>query len=205
MPFSDLIVLAADNNIEYAIRGILSRPQSLGIRKIQFDIFVHPYRDPGCANSSREFLTRYLHSHSYAISIFDKEGSGKENLASETLINSIEDSYNLDGWNNRAKTILLEPELEIWVWKNSIHLIETLGWTNPNLSLWDWLRDKGYLNNDEYVPKRPKEALEAVLRYVKKPRSSSFYYELATRVSLRQCNNSSFVKLRALLQQWFRS
>jgi len=38
----DLIILAADKNIEYGIRGLLSRPAALAIRPIQFEAIVHP-------------------------------------------------------------------------------------------------------------------------------------------------------------------
>ena len=34
----DLVVLAADKDMEYALKGLLSRPQALGIRKIEVDI-----------------------------------------------------------------------------------------------------------------------------------------------------------------------
>lgn len=33
----DLVVLTADKNIEGALRGLLSRPQSLGLREISYN------------------------------------------------------------------------------------------------------------------------------------------------------------------------
>jgi hypothetical protein len=39
----DLIFLVADSNMEQTVRGLMSRPQSLGIREgIMFDIIRHP-------------------------------------------------------------------------------------------------------------------------------------------------------------------
>jgi len=35
----DLVILVADKNMEYSVKGILSRPQALSIRQITFDIF----------------------------------------------------------------------------------------------------------------------------------------------------------------------
>ena len=42
----DLVVLAADKDMEHALRGLLSRHKSLPIRQIAFDIFVHPSMMP---------------------------------------------------------------------------------------------------------------------------------------------------------------
>ena len=47
----DLVVLAADKDMEHALRGLLSRHKSLLIRQIVFDLtsFVHPDHDVACA------------------------------------------------------------------------------------------------------------------------------------------------------------
>ena len=45
----DLVVLAADKDMEHALRGLLSRHESLPIRQIVFDIFVHPEHHAACA------------------------------------------------------------------------------------------------------------------------------------------------------------
>ena len=45
----DLVVLAADKDMEHALRGLLSRHKSLPIRQIVFDIFVHSEHDAACA------------------------------------------------------------------------------------------------------------------------------------------------------------
>jgi hypothetical protein len=45
----DLVVLAADKNTEFTVRGLLdSRTAALGIRRVVFDVYPHPERDPGC-------------------------------------------------------------------------------------------------------------------------------------------------------------
>ena len=40
----DLVVLAADKNMEFAVKGILGRFRSLGIREITVDFRVHHWR-----------------------------------------------------------------------------------------------------------------------------------------------------------------
>jgi hypothetical protein len=48
---TDLVLLVADKNIEHGLRGLLSRPQALGIRSVTSKTYVHPQRDPGCAQN----------------------------------------------------------------------------------------------------------------------------------------------------------
>ena len=54
----DLVILAADKDLEFALRGMLSRPEALGIRPVEAntDIFVEPEHDPACALRGVDFL-----------------------------------------------------------------------------------------------------------------------------------------------------
>jgi hypothetical protein len=63
--------LVADKDMEFALKGLLARPQALGIRQITYDLFVHNRRDPGCLNEAAHFLRRFLHNHQYALVLFD--------------------------------------------------------------------------------------------------------------------------------------
>lgn len=44
----DLALLAADKQMAEALRGMLSRPQALGIRSVSSVVYQHPRKDPGC-------------------------------------------------------------------------------------------------------------------------------------------------------------
>jgi hypothetical protein len=44
----ELIALVADRNMEFALRGLLSRERSLRASVASYDVFVHPEKDPGC-------------------------------------------------------------------------------------------------------------------------------------------------------------
>jgi hypothetical protein len=66
-----------------------------------------------------------------------------------------------------------------------------------------WLDANGFEFKDNLKPARPKEALEAALRAVRKARSSSIYRELAERVSIKRCRDMAFIKLRDKLNRWF--
>ena len=72
----DLLVLAADLDIEQAIRGLLVRPHSLNIAEVDFEVRRHPGRDSGCRSGAVEFLRSFLQSYRYALVVFDLYGSG---------------------------------------------------------------------------------------------------------------------------------
>jgi hypothetical protein len=72
----DLVVLAADRNIEFALRGIGSRPQSLGVHPIQADFFTLPQPDPGCYNHAATLLRSLRSMYAHALVVFDREGCG---------------------------------------------------------------------------------------------------------------------------------
>jgi hypothetical protein len=202
-PVKDLIVLVADKNMEAAIRGILNRHDSLGIRRITFDIYVHLHRDPGCLLESHTFLLPFSQNYRHSVVMFDRDGCGQENSLREELEVSVENLVSSVGWENRSAAIVIDPELECWVWKDSPHVSNALGWGDNLNNLHTWLRENSLLSENATRPIRPKEALEAALRVVRKPRSSAIYSMLAQRVSLKNCIDLSFLKLRASLQNWF--
>jgi hypothetical protein len=203
MQAKDLVVLVADKDIQATIEGLLSRNESLGIRKISFDLYPHLHRDPGCRSESHHFLIPFHTNYSYAIVVFDHDGCGREGQSSQEIESEVERLLAIHGWENRSIALALDPELEIWVWSNSPHVSEALGWTEGQAQLSEWLIQKSYLQQGQIKPRMPKEAMEEVLRKTKKPRSSSIYMELARKVSFQRCIDPSFLKLKTTLQRWF--
>jgi hypothetical protein len=198
----DLIVLVADKDMESAFRGLLSRYESLGIRPISFDIFVHPQNDPACLKTSDQFLRTFVSQYNFALVAFDREGSGRIDER-EILEKEVEDRLTRVGWQERSAAIVFEPELETWVWSRSPHVDEILGWTKQPAPLRNWLVEQEYLTEGQHKPKRPKETMEAVLKKVKKPRSASIYLQLAQKVSLQGHTEPAFSKFQSMLQKWF--
>lgn len=201
----DLVVLAADKNIEEAIGGILQeRAKSLGIRTITYKIITHPSRDPGCLNQSVGILAGYRNTHRHAVVIFDHQGSGREQHSRVDLEITVENDLRLSGWGERASTIVIDPELENWVWSQSPHIANCLGWKDPEIALQDWLVENEFLTDAKQIkPKQPKEAMEAVLKFVRRPRSSAIYRAIAEKVSLAYCTDPAFAKLCERLRAWF--
>lgn len=200
----DLAVLLADKNMEGALRGLLSRPQSFGMRDISCDLYVHPERDPGCFLRGHDFLRPFAHRYSHALVVFDRDGSGQESEERSLLEQKVELRLSSAGWDDRrAAAIVIDPELEVWVWNDSPHVEAALGWETSEVALRDWLKQKGWLPEGGMKPGQPKRAVEEALRISRKPRSSSIYLQLAKKVSIDRCVDPSFLKLRQTLSRWF--
>jgi len=202
-PTHDLLVLTADKNMHFALLGIMSRWKSLGIYQITPTFLEHPEKDPGCLLRAHDFLRPFASSYKYALVVFDHDGCGKEISAREALEKEVEKRLSENGWENRVAVIVIEPELDVWVWSDSPHVCTVLGWGNSLDDLHQWLVEHGHAFLATKKPSEPKEALEKVLRHTRKPRSSSLYRQLAQQVSLEKCLDPAFLKLRERLQAWF--
>jgi hypothetical protein len=200
----DLVVLVSCKNSEHAIKGILSRTDALGIRHITYDVHINSKRDPVCLRISHDILRLYLNRFSYALVLFDREGCGQERRFSRELLEKrVETLLSKNGWGTHAAAIVIDPELDIWVWSDSPHVDNILGWRGRQPDLRSWLMQQGVITNLNDKPSSPKEVLETVLKITHKPRSSSMYKNLAKVVGLRHCIDPAFIKLKITLRNWF--
>jgi hypothetical protein len=199
----DLVILSADADIEFALRGLLTRAATLGIRPISVEYYRHMHHDPGCLRDSHEFLRSSLRSHAQALVVFDRDGCGREDLTRDQIEALVEKRLAQNGWEQRAAAIVIDPELERWVWADSSEVDRVLGWSGHTPGLRQWLRQEGHLGPSQLKPGRPKEALRAALRSVGKPPSSSLFEQLALCLPLNQCQDPAFAKLVGVLRSWF--
>lgn len=198
-PKRDLVILVADENQRSGLEALLQRGRSLEIRAISFEIFVHPWRDPGVLNGAHEFLLPFTRQYGYAMILFDREGCGRTEPAA-ALQDEVQRRLDRVGWEGRSAVIVLEPELEVWVWSGSRHVPKVLGLDKGPLD--SLLRSK-YDFGPYDKPKHPKEAMEDALRQSNTPRSSSIYRHLAEKVSLTRCKDPSFRGFTETLRRWF--
>jgi hypothetical protein len=204
VPGRDLIVLAADKSMDYALRGIIRRHASLGMRPVDFQVVSYASGfDPGCYLRSHDFLRIFLPDYSHALVVFDHRGSGQESRAAGEVEREVEDRLRRSGWGDRAGVVVIVPELEVWVWGRSREVDHTLGWRGQAMGLREWLERQGLWPEGNIKPPEPEVAFEAVLRRLKRPRSASIYAQLAERVSLRRCQDRSFLRLVQILRSWF--
>ncbi len=196
----ELVVMVADADAEWAIRTLLTqRHAALDIRPIQHEVQRYPGRDAGVYRDAQDFLRSYTTRAHHALVLLDREGCGKESLPAEALEADLEERLHRNGWDaGRAAAIVLDPELEVWVWSHSPHVASVLGVTKETLhALWQSqpLTAAG-------KPLRPKEAMQQVLRSSRRPASPRIFQELAERVSL-QVQERAFDKFCRTLQGWF--
>ena len=181
------------------MRGILSRPEALAIQPLDADIRVHPRRDPGCFHEAHKFIQPFRDDYAHALVIFDRSWEGAPTLNALTLEAEVRARLPKD-W---ADVVVVDPEIEAWVWSDSPHVETCLGWQSRSPGLRDWLQKQGIWQPERAKPEDPKAAVERALREVKLPRSSSIYQNLTTRVNVDHCVDASFSRLRAILGRWF--
>jgi hypothetical protein len=105
-------------------------------------------------------------------------------------------------WGPHAKAIVIEPEVDVWMWGAEAHLHSTLDWGFDE-GIREWLEAEGYAFDASRKPLRPKEALDAAFRRARVPRSSARYADVAGKISLARCADPAFLRLRHALTSWF--
>lgn len=200
---ADLKVVVADKNMQATFAGLLTRHQSLGIRPLEIDPqspLVHPGHDPGCLKDGPELLGIEHQHYRHGLLALDWEGCNSKLSAEATrcaLQKRIDDLTSPD-W---GCVVLLQPELEIWVFAGSTEVDRALGWQPGTLN--PWLERQGHLQPGQAKPARPKEAVEHAMLEKRQPRSSSVYRQLSQSVGFNRCTDPAFADLKATLQQWF--
>ena len=200
----DLFVLTADKNAQFAIEGALHRTEALGIRDISFDIRVHVGRDGGVRTTGVQTVAAIRKQYRHALMVLDFEGSGARQAAAEDLERELDQALSVM-WDNRAKAIVVDPEIDVWMWGSDNVLRDILRWpSHPQIR--DWIQEQQFVvSQGTGKPLRPKEALEAVLRQCRQPRSSSLYKKISARISLSRCNDPAFLRTHETLRRWFES
>ena len=111
----DLALILADKNMDFAMRGILGRPKAIGIRPVSYEIRQHVNRDGGVRTTGPETLALLRKQFRYRLVMLDWEGSGTKTKNAIALEQEL-DARLAASWGNRAKAIVIEPELDIWIW-----------------------------------------------------------------------------------------
>jgi hypothetical protein len=205
----DCVFLLADKNIRASFEGFFSRHgfhNSLGCDQINIDpsqdlIVAAGDNDPGIYTRAHELLRPFLTTHRRAVVVLDAEWEGSPGAVS--IRSHIESMLQVNGWEaDRCVVIVIDPELENWIWQRSIHVARQIGFDST---------DEMYTDTDlrlawpdeQYKPTNPKEALEAILRKKRIPRSSAIYRNITAQVSVSDCRDNAFIQLIEKLREWF--
>ena len=198
----DLVVLAADKNIQFALKGALLRSKALGIRSITFELLVHPGRDGGARSSGSDVLRSQRRQSGHALLILDFEGCGAKVGQTALEVEAQLDVELALVWQDKAKAIVIDPELETWIWGSDNALQAALGWPLPQ-SIRAWLTQQGHAVGSNGKPDQPKDAFEALVPVHKLPRSSALYESITSKISLESCQDEVFQRLKHTLRRWF--
>jgi hypothetical protein len=195
----DLIALVADKKMEAGVSALMRRDANFRIRPITADVYRHPHHDAGVLLEAADFLQVFRNSHQYAIVLFDREGCGRDTLEPAELQRLVQEKLDAGGWQGRSGVVVLDPELEAWVWSDSPHAAEVLGLPYANY------RKLMVDNTPEgrIKPLRPKELMESAIRSASVPMSAALYSAMARSVGVERCTDPAFLQLRRLLAGWF--
>ena len=166
-----LVVLAADRDIEEALRQVLRRPESVGMRRVPFECRRHPNRDGGCRASAADFLRPFRKRFSHALVVFDRHGCGSSEARGE-IEQHVESELARNGWQDRGKAIVIDPELEAWLWSNSPAVPMGLVWNGRYGELKSWLQRENVWGHSSAKPDDPKAALNRTLLPTRLPTGS---------------------------------
>ena len=200
----DLLVLVADQDMAETLKAVLNRPKSLGIRPVQYEVDRHLGRDAGCCHGAGSRLRPYLGQYRNVLVVFDKHGCGREDDSRERIQMDVEQELASNGWTrDRVKAVVIEPELEAWIWTGSPHVVRVLGWQHGYDDLKGWLVDRRLWLEGNAKPTKPKAAMKAVLRQTHRAHSAALFGELAKNTTWRGCQCPAFAELKDVLQRWF--
>ncbi|KPD17348.1 hypothetical protein ADM96_19475 [Burkholderia sp. ST111] len=205
------VILVADSNMAAAFKGYLGRDQwhlSLGCAPFEFnadiggDLLVDEGgNDPGVYTKGHELLRPYQKSHDRALVVLDCDWDGS--LGKAVIERDITANLVASGWSEDAvKVIVIEPELENWLWQDKPQVAEALKYRGE-LGLRRFLEQHNWWPQGATKPPRPKEAAEWLLRQTKTPRSSSIYQKLAAHISIKGCTDVAFADMHTQLRAWF--
>lgn len=205
----DCIFLLADKNMQAAFEGFFSREavhQSLGCGAFRFDprrdiAVAAGDNDPGLYTRGHELLRPYQKTHRRAVVVLDAQWDGSPG---EALIRQhLTDQISSTGWaTDHFAVIVIDPELENWIWQPNDHVAKGLGFSSSNELMADTDLQTAWPQGQD-KPSLPKKTLEVLLQKKSIPRSSAIYKQITSKVSVKRCQDSAFRQLVALLQKWF--
>lgn len=199
----DVVFLVADGSMEQMLRGFFGRPnfhRSLGCGRFTVDpgqdLIVASRRDSEVFGQAHELLRPYLTSHARAIAMLDNawDGSPGTDAIKEQVTKRLAES-----WDESA-VIVIDPELEAWVWQDNPNVPTALGAPADSRRLLD---AAGHWPNGQPKPQDPKETLEYLRARHGADRSKAVFRRVAERVSVRGCIDPAFLHLRDTLRDWF--
>lgn len=186
------------------MQALLNRVHGLGIRHVtfEFDLRFNTVRTQG-PNIARERRRRFP----YVICLWDHRGSGQEHKPASQVQGKVQAHLNGNTLKGCSKAIVIDPELEIWLWQDWTAIAVALKVEEKQLAKWL----KNYQQRQfpthsvqELVQRFPQEALEAVVQQAGEKPDSALYGRIADAANFELWSKEpSFRQLRRTLRRWF--
>jgi len=204
----DVVFLVADGGMEQMLLGFLGRPQvhrSIRCGPFDFnpgeDLFVR-MGDSLVYKMARDLLQPFERRHQRAVVMLDAAWGGSP--GAQAIRENIEKS--LDGVWEQYAVVVIDSELEAWVWQDNPNVAEALKCSTDFRQI---LADSGHWPYGRLKPSDPKAALE----YLKSlpgnggskraDGSNAALRRLAEKISVRHCQDPAFNHLCEHLRAWF--
>ncbi len=208
---NDLLFLVADKDMAEAVAGLLERDQVhrlIGCRPFGFDSrrdikVAAGQNDPGLYMRANELLRPLVADYRRAVVIVDEEWEGSP--GAEVIEQRLQAHLADAGWSaDAALALVVRPEADVWLWSDSPHSATAFGWPSWT-ELRPALEGAGWIAPGQTKPERPKEAAEWALRHCgrRAPRSAALYRQVASKVSVKRCQDGALERLLSSLRAWF--
>ena len=233
-----LLIFAADSECAATLRGFFERRKfhtSLGCGPIELDgiafnpeqdIRVHPEHDPGMYTDPHTVLQAERKSFQYALLILDEAWEGSPPAAK--ILSDIEGLVQTRAYWDRPRfeVILIQPELEAWIWQRNPNVAEAFEFSGGDAELWRFLAAQALrLDKDKKKhrfipanplaqlspawsankpkPENPKGLAEALSHHCQSGPASGIFNEISSTISVKGCKDLAFLRLRDTLRRWF--
>jgi len=197
----DLVALVADHHIDAVLRALLCRFWP-GVR---FHL-LRGMGDPDVFFRAEERLRPFIRRARYALVVMDFRWDRPPNLRSPDQIQEeLRSRLSRSGWQDRCEVIVIDPEVEVWLWADPHLIVE---WLDPNRKY--PIQSLFPVRNTK--PAQPKEELDRIIRQINHRyrlgvrMKTELYKWVAEKVPkrlLETCADPAFSALRWALSSWF--
>jgi hypothetical protein len=206
------VFLLADGTMAQVLISFLSRGYLEGrleCRTFDFD-FRHDIvvdvrngnTDGGIHRRAHELLRPYIRSHQNALVILDKNFGAQ--LPASVVREEIISNLVHNGWPTTCvEVVVIDPELEVWLWQRGNPHIARAFRYNDSVSLEEFLGAEGLWPAAALKPVRPKEAARLLLRRYRAGVQMVVYARIVENISVSGCQDAAFGHLLSALQRWF--
>lgn len=202
----ELIILVADGTMKAVFQAFFERQfhHALACAPFNFnprlDVFNNPLeKDGGVHLRCHEILRPYLNSHRRALVVLDQQFGGE--LPAEEVRLDIEHRLNTNGWQGRAASAVIDPELEVLLWQDNVNVERALRHSGPSLR--QVLAQDGRWPEGAPKPPAPKELIQSLIRSNRAGAPMAVYGQIAGAVSTAGCADPAFHRVRDALRAWF--